>query len=205
MNELERAGRDVDGQPSAGEQASADAGGLSLLDDPAALIARLSEIAAQICTLMGVTIAAPEVELRESDLLVRLAADGAAALPLEERTFESLQFVLNKAIQRTAGRRWRVRLLLPEQQAESALPTDELVAVATAMAAKAKAIGRSLAIGPLSGADLRLWEFGLQRSQGAQVGVVGSGDLRRLVVASEGVDLDAHAPQGRRRRRKRKG
>lgn len=109
---------------------------------------------------------------------------------LDGRAWESLQFLLNKAVNRHAIKRTRLNL-----EAEGFRPrrSEVLDAVASSIARKVQQTGKAIAIGPMEGGDLRQLATQLNRVSGISVQTTGDQDKRLLVVAPGG--------GGRRRRR----
>jgi len=122
---------------------------------------------------------------------------------LDNRAYEALQFMLNKAINRGAARRTRLALQTDGFRGRRA---DGLGRVAAHLSHKARKLGVTLSIGPLGANDLRALTVQLNRQKGLQLESTGEGELRRLVVSA----ADAHDAGdeteggGRRRRRRRK-
>jgi len=158
-------------------------------------------IAQQICTLMGVQVESITGTVEDDDITV--AIDGLSIDPesLDSRAFESMQFLLNKAIQRHGGRRNRLTLRV---QGVRSRRRESLDKTAATLARRAAQLGRVITLGPLDANDLRSWSVALQRAGGADVTAIGTPEARRLVIAPEGVDAEAGARRGRRRRRRRR-
>ena len=158
-------------------------------------------IAQQICTLMGVQAESISGSVEDDDITV--AIDGLSIDPeaLDGRAFESMQFLLNKAIQRHGGRRNRLTLRVQGVRSRRRESLDKTAAI---LARRAAQLGRVITLGPLDPADLRGWSVALQRAGGADVTAVGTPEARRIVIAPEGVDTEAGARRGRRRRRRRR-
>lgn len=202
---------DLSGAESASEQAEL-AGGREGADgergDDNSLEARTERaalgvsIAQQICTLMGVQAESITGSVEDDDITV--AIDGLSIDPdsLDGRAFESMQFLLNKAIQRHGGRRNRLTLRV---QGVRSRRRESLDKTAATLARRAAQLGRVITLGPLDANDLRSWSVALQRVGGADISPIGTPEARRLVIAPEGVDAEAGARRGRRRRRRRRG
>ena len=110
---------------------------------------------------------------------------------LDGRAWESLQFLLNKAVNRHAIKRTRLNL-----EAEGFRPrrSEGLDGLVSSIARKVQQTGKAIAIGPMEGGDLRQLATQLNRVSGISVQTTGEPDRRLLVVAPAGGG-------GRRRRR----
>jgi spoIIIJ-associated protein len=97
---------------------------------------------------------------------------------------ESLQFILNKAINRYALK--RTRLSLDTEGFRRRRP-EGLDKVAAALAQKVTRLNKSIAIGPIGQGDLRFLTAQLSRSPGVQVQSFGAPDKRRLVIQPAGI------------------
>lgn len=162
----------------------------------------------------------PQVECRaeEDQVIVQLTGLDAALVPTgDTRGLESLQFILNKAINRFSLD--RTRLSLDTEGFRRRRP-EGLDKVAAALAAKAHQLGKPMLLGPLGQGDLRFLTAQLSRTAGLAVVHHGLPERRRLVIAPQAVlaelaemDGAGDAPQGeghgrdagghRRRRRRR--
>ncbi len=124
----------------------------------------------------------PSVQCRAEDeqVVVGLAdLDPILCPPGDTRVLESVQFILNKAINRMALR--RTRLSLDADGFRRRRP-EGLDKVAAALAAKVLHLDRPLAIGPLGQGDLRFLTAQFSRSPGIAVHAVGTGERRRLLI-----------------------
>jgi predicted RNA-binding protein Jag len=177
----------------------------------------IAEATAQrLFALFGAPLPVIECRAEEDQVVVQLSELDPALQPQgDTRVLESLQFVLNKAINRTSMD--RTRLSLDTDGFRRRRP-EGLDKVAQALAEKSKLLGKSLAIGPLGQGDLRFLTAQLSRTPGLAVLHHGAPEQRKLIVApkslvaelAEGAALDApgHEGQGhggghRRRRRRR--
>lgn len=165
----------------------------------------------------------PQIECRteEEQVIVQLTDLDPALQPSgDTRVLESLQFILNKAINRFSLD--RTRLSLDTDGFRRRRP-EGLDRVAAALAEKVKTLGKPIALGPLGQGDLRFLTAQLSRSPGLAVVHHGLPERRRLVLApqalvaelalaagaeSEGTGQDYEPQQGqggghRRRRRRR--
>ena len=127
---------------------------------------------------------------------------------LDNRAYEALQFMLNKAINRGAARRTRLSLQTDGFRGRRA---DGLGRVAAHLSHKARKLGVTLSVGPLGANDLRALTVQLNRQKGLQLESTGEGELRRLVISStEAVEVTADGaadggPRRKRRRKRRRG
>lgn len=174
-------------------------------------VAIANEVAGRLFALLGGV--PPSVEARAEDDQVVVAlgeVDAALCPPGDNRVLESVQFILNKAINRTSLQ--RTRLSLDAEGFRRRRP-EGLDKVATALAAKVAQLGVPMAIGPLPHGDLRFLGSQLQRASGVSVQTIGGNERRRLLLqpiqsgeefeAAEGDDR-AEGGAGRRRRRRRR-
>ncbi len=160
------------------------------------------EIARTLCDKMGLQVDDVRGEVDGDAVVVHLDGDLEAAANLDGRAWESMQFLLNKAVQKSGGRRCRLHLKVDGFRSRRAAPLDK---VAGALAQKAAQLGRVITLGPLGADDLRAWGNALQRQRGTTVAAVGAQEARRLVITPEGLEADGNGRNRRRRRRKRGG
>lgn len=140
--------------------------------------------------LMGVQVASIEAKVDGEQVGLKVGpVQGSPGEALDGRAWESLQFLLNKAINRHAIKRTRLNL---EAEGFRARRSEGLDRVVGSVARMIQQTGRAIAIGPIEGADLRLLATQFNRTSGVSVQTVGEQDKRLLVVAPGG---------GRRRRR----
>ena len=129
-----------------------------------------------------------------------------APTELDNRAYEALQFMLNKAINRGAARRTRLSLQTDGFRGRRA---DGLGRVAAHLSHKARKLGVTLSVGPLGANDLRALTVQLSRQKGLQLESTGEGELRRLVISSTDTveapdDGVADGPRRKRRRKRRR-
>lgn len=144
-------------------------------------VAIAQETATRLFQLLGAN--QPTVECRADDdqVIVQLTDLDPALQPQgDTRVLESLQFILNKAINRFSLD--RTRLSLDADGFRRRRP-EGLDKVAAALAEKSKLLGKSLAIGPLGQGDLRFLTAQLSRTPGLVLVHHGSPEQRRLVIA----------------------
>ncbi|MEY3014641.1 MAG: hypothetical protein RIT45_3376 [Pseudomonadota bacterium] len=161
-----------------------------------------TEIARTLCAKMGLEVEGVRGEVEDDTIVVYLDGELEGAANLDGRAWESMQFLLNKAVQKTGGRRCRLQLKVDGFRSRRAAPLDK---VAGALAQKAAQLGRVITLGPLAADDLRAWGNALQRQRGTSVAAVGAQEARRLVITPEGLEADGNGRNRRRRRRKRGG
>lgn len=136
------------------------------------------------------------------DLYVMLQGLSVEPDSLDGRMFESLQFLLNKSIQRHGNRRSRLHL---QVEGIKARRREHLEPAAARLVEHAVSKGRVLTLGPLGDGDLRNWTFALQRHGGAQIQAMGPNESRRLRVVPPGANADNADRRPRKRRRRRRG
>ncbi|MCB9738769.1 MAG: hypothetical protein H6747_05840 [Deltaproteobacteria bacterium] len=180
------------------QQPEAAGAGPDSLEARAALGA---EIASNLCQMMGLPIDAVQGSVDGDAIVVRIDGDLGDAENLDGRAWESMQFLLNKAVHRSGGRRCRLHLRVEGFRSRRRDPLD---AVAMALADKAAKLQRVITLGPLDDEDLKAWSGSLQRHRGTNLGQTGSDEARRLVIAPEGHEADGGGRNRRRRRRKRR-
>ena len=150
-----------------------------------------TEVTRRALDLMGVEVesVAAVVDGEQVGLTIGAITKGNSEA-LDGRAWESLQFLLNKAVNRHAIKRTRLNL-----EAEGFRPrrSEGLDAVVSSIARKVQQTGKAIAIGPMEGGDLRLLATQLSRVSGISVQTTGEQDKRLLVVSPGG--------GGRRRRR----
>lgn len=171
-------------------------------DDLQARAALGAEIARKMCQLMGVTGEEIRGEVDGDAVVIAIDGDLEGVDGLDGRAWESMQFILNKAVHRSGGRRSRLHLRVDGFRSRRKEPLDKL---AGALAHKAAQLGRVITLGPLDGDDLKIWSSALQRQRGTSVATIGPDEARRLVIAPEGLEADGANRGRRRRRRKRRG
>ena len=111
---------------------------------------------------------------------------------LEGRVYESLQFILNKSVNKHANRRTRLRV---EAAGFTGRRGDRVDKAAHALARKAIGMKRQMTLGPLGDEDLKQFTTQLNRTGGINVQAVGEDGGKRLVVTPTGGG-------GRKRRRR---
>ena len=154
-------------------------------------IERGEKICAQILALLGATTEKIEGRVEKEQIFVQIGVlQGQGAKRLEPRVYESLQFILDKAINRHALKRSRLTL---EAEGFRSRNKDGFASIAHALGRKVKKLGKSIAIGPITGSDLRVFSSQLNRVSGVRVKTVGESVNRRLIVS----------PGNSRRRRRR--
>lgn len=128
---------------------------------------------------------------------------GPQGAVLEGRVWESLQFILNKAINRNALRRTRLRL---ETDGFRGRRGDKLGKIAQTLARKVVTLRRSVTIGPMDPGEVRQLTSQLHRAGGVSVTTIGD-DARKLVIKPGGSSPRSGSGNGsggsRRRRRRR--
>jgi predicted RNA-binding protein Jag len=159
-------------------------------------------ITRRLCELIGVGVDDVTGDVQGDTVVICIDGVATDNGTLDSRAFESMQFLLNKAVHRSGGRRSRLSLRVDGFRSRRREPLDRL---AQALAQKAQRLGKVLTLGPVDATDARTWTVALQRQPGTQVATVGPNESRRIVIAPEGVETDAAGRGRRRRRRRRKG
>lgn len=151
------------------------------------------EISARILDLLGVKADEVSALVKDDQVIVQV---GEIELPegkrLEGRTWESLQFILNKAVNRSALKRTRVQVDADGLRSRRGGGLDK---VAQAVARKVQQTGKAISIGPLAPQDLRLFSVQFGRTNGVSVRTVGDEEYKKLLIAPS-------TAGGRRRRRR---
>jgi predicted RNA-binding protein Jag len=152
------------------------------LDVPLGEKARIGqEFVGRVFALMGTPDAQVQVEVQEDHVAVSVAGlEGADVRAFDGRALESLQFILNKVVNKQASKRTRTSLSISGVNRRRSEGIDRL---AQAVARKVLALERPISIGPMAPADLRLLSGHLARTGGIVVQTTGTQDNRRLVVA----------------------
>jgi spoIIIJ-associated protein len=149
------------------------------------------DVARRALTLMGVEVKEIEAKVDGEQVALKIGAitspEGAT---LDGRAWESLQFLLNKAINRHAIKRTRLNL---EADGFRARRSDGLDRMAASVARKVQQSGRAIAIGPVEPGELRQLASQFNRVSGVSVQTTGEPDRKLLVIAPGG-------GRGRRRR-----
>ncbi len=164
-------------------------------------VQRSAEIAREICALMGIEVGDILGSLEGDDVIVRLEGVTTDLSGLDDRAFESVQFLINKATQRLGSRRSRVNIRVEGARSRR---RDDSDAVAQWLCQRVQQVGRVATVGPLEGADVRSWTSALQRIGYGNFQIVGGGDLRKIALRPEGVDADGVVRRNRKRRRRRR-
>ena len=139
------------------------------------------QVAQRLFELLGAKVPGIECRVEEDQVVVRLSdLDPALAPAGDTRVLESMQFILNKAINRYALR--RTRLSIDADGFRRRRP-EGLDKVAQALAQKVAKLGKAISVGPIGQGDLRFLTAQLSRSQGIHVLATGAPDRRRLVIA----------------------
>lgn len=148
--------------------------------------------AGRIFELIGVGSPAVEAGFEEDQVVVRLRELPAVlSASADARILESIQFLLNKAINKLALRRSRLSLDAEGFRRRRPDNFDELGAL---IAARVVATGKAMAIGPLGQTEMRLLGHQIERAGGVQVKIEGPHDRRRIVIgpkAAVGDSADA--------------
>ncbi|MSP91850.1 MAG: hypothetical protein EXR79_08650 [Myxococcales bacterium] len=199
------AGADADGEDD-GEQSSIR---LDITIDEK--LATADAVCRRLFELLGYTAPGVQVRLEEDQIVVHLdGVDAAATQSGDTRVLESVQFVLNKAVNRWAAK--RTRLSLDAEGFRRRRP-EGLDRVAHRLAEKALLLGKSIAVGPMGQGDLRFLSAQLQRIPSVIVQPFSGPDRRRLLIQPavapepgiEPADIDAAGqPGGFRRNRRRR-
>ncbi len=198
-------------EDDASEESSAPKQHVSLTEK----VAIAQETAQRLFELLGAKMPTVECRADEDQVIVQLSDLDPALQPQgDTRVLESMQFILNKAINRFSMD--RTRLSLDTDGFRRRRP-EGLDKVAAALAEKSKLLGKSLAIGPLGQGDLRFLTAQLSRTPGLALVHHGAPERRRLVIAPKSLLADAPREQdnggeeargegggGHRRRRRRR-
>jgi len=207
------------------DQDGDEGGGLRLHVTLEEKLAVAQDVTTQLFALLGAGQPGVQCHLEDDQVVVRLIDLNVELVPAgDTRVLESLQFILNKAINRFALK--RTRLSIDADGFRRRRP-EGLDKVAQALAQKVIALDRPIAIGPLGQGDLRFISGQLSRTPGIVFQTTGAADKRRLVIApgrfavqgSENKSNDSDAPrntapdesaegegdaEGARRRRRRR-
>lgn len=139
------------------------------------------QVGQRLFELLGARVPGIDCRIEEDQVVVRLGDLDAALCPAgDTRVLESLQFILNKAINRFALK--RTRLSIDAEGFRRRRP-EGLDKVAQALAQKVQHLGKAIAVGPIGQGDLRFLTAQISRSQGVHVLASGAPDRRRLVIA----------------------
>ncbi|MFZ4577628.1 MAG: hypothetical protein ACOYOB_04450 [Myxococcota bacterium] len=188
-----------------------DGGGLRLNVTIEEKLDVAQQVSTRLFELLGAGVPGIDCRSEEDQVVVRLADLDPALFPAgDTRVLESLQFILNKAINRYALK--RTRLSLDTEGFRRRRP-EGLDKVAAALAQKVTRLNKSIAIGPIGQGDLRFLTAQLTRSPGVQVHSFGAPDKRRLVIlpvgapgaepAASGEPIESSGERKGRRRRRR--
>ncbi len=170
--------------PDTSEGDDEDSGGLRLNVTIEEKLTIAGDVAKRLFELLGGNTPGVECRAEEDQVVVQLnGLDQALCPPGDTRVLESVQFILNKAINRYALK--RTRLSIDAEGFRRRRP-EGLDKVAFALAQKVAHLGKSIAIGPLGQGDLRFLTAQLSRQPGVQVLSQGIGDKRRLVIQPAG-------------------
>ena len=154
--------------------------------------------AVEALELLGMEIESMEAVVDGDQILLKfgriLKPEGVS---IEGRVYESLQFILNKSINKHAARRTRLRI---EAAGFEGRRGDRVDKAAQALARKVVKLRRPVTLGPLAPADLRQFATQLNRVGGVAVQTVGENDAARLVITPSG---GGSGGGGRKRRRGR--
>jgi predicted RNA-binding protein Jag len=168
-----------------GDPDDEDGGGLRLHVTLEEKLGIAGEVATRLFALLGGKVPGIECRAEEEQVVVQLhELDQALCPPGDTRVLESVQFILNKAINRYALK--RTRLSIDAEGFRRRRP-EGLDKVAQALAHKVLALGKAIAIGPLGQGDLRFLTAQLSRQAGVLVQATGVGDKRRLVIQPAGM------------------
>ncbi len=147
--------------------------------------------AGRIFELIGMGTPTIEATVEDDQIVVRLRELPAAlSASADARILESIQFLLNKAVNKLALRRSRLSLDAEGFRRRRPDNFDELGAL---VAARVVATGKAMAIGPLGQTEMRLLGHQIERAGGVLVKVEGPHDRRRIVVGPKLAAGDAIA------------
>ena len=175
-------------------------------------LATADTVCRRLFELLGYAAPGVQVRLEEDQIVVHLdTVDPAATQAGDTRVLESVQFVLNKAVNRWAAK--RTRLSLDAEGFRRRRP-EGLDRVAHRLADKALRLGKSISVGPMGQGDLRYLSAQLQRTPSVVVQPFAGPDRRRLLIqpaapadaAAETPGTEAQGDAGgfRRNRRRRR-
>ena len=202
-------------EDDASEESSAPKSHVPLLEK----VAIAQETATRLFQLLGAKMPTIECRADEDQVVVQLSDLDPGLQPQgDTRVLESMQFILNKAINRFSLD--RTRLSLDTDGFRRRRP-EGLDKVAAALAEKSRVLGKSLAIGPLGQGDLRFLTAQFSRTPGLALVHHGAPERRRLIIApkslvaakpqtgdaasdQEGGLDENHGGGGHRRRRRRR-
>jgi len=157
-----------------------DGGGLRLHVSLEEKVEIARQVADRMFSLLGAQMPTIDCRVEDEQVVVRLTElDASLAQAGDTRVLESLQFILNKAINRFALK--RTRLSIDAEGFRRRRP-EGLDKVAAALALKVMQLGKPIAIGPIGQGDLRFLSAQLARSAGVVVQSFGTPDKRRLVI-----------------------
>ncbi len=194
MSDAAQQGGDLD-------QDGDEGGGLRLHVTLEEKLAVAQDVTTQLFALLGAGQPGVHCHLEDEQVVVRLIDLNADLVPAgDTRVLESLQFILNKAINRFALK--RTRLSIDADGFRRRRP-EGLDKVAQALAQKVLTLDRAIAIGPLGQGDLRFISGQLSRTPGIIFQTTGAADKRRLVIAParfgvQGQENKANQPAGPR-------
>lgn len=142
--------------------------------------------------LLGVEVESIEGVIKDEQISIKVGKiTKPEGLVLEGRVFESLQFILNKSVNKHASKRSRLRI---EAEGFLARRVDRVDKAAHALARKVHQLRRPLTLGPLADADRKQFVSQLQRAGGVAVQAQENSHGTRLVISPSG---------GRKRRGRR--
>jgi spoIIIJ-associated protein len=166
-------------------------------------LATAQAVCQRLFDLIGLQTPQIAVRLEDEQIVVHLdRLDPALTQPGDTRVLESVQFILNKAVNRWAAK--RTRLSLDAEGFRRRRP-EGLDKVAALLADKAAQLGLPIAIGPMGQGDLRFMTAHLQRARGVTVQPFAGPDKRRLLirpVGDGGAQEGSGNARGHRRRRR---
>jgi len=157
----------------------------------------------EILRLMGIPLPECTASIEDSQVVLSLGELDASLQPSPEcRTLESVQFVLNKAINRYAGDHLRLTL---DAEGFRKRRADGLEYIAAHLAERAAQLDKTLAIAPLTAEDVRALNLAVSRTRGVSAKTEGEGPAQRFLILPEGAEAEGGSRRRRRRRRRRGG
>lgn len=141
---------------------------------------RLAEsVIRDIVNHMGIDVVVAIREQTDHSCIYISGSDAAALIGKKGQTLESLQYLVDKMVQKHAGKRYRITI---DVEGYIETRSTELTALSHRLAEKALRTGKPSSISRLSAQERRLVHLALKNNKSVRTQSIGDGYYRKLVI-----------------------